>query len=127
MKYIPLFCMCALFTAGSILVFASLDTATGGTLPQLEEQIPFDIRVTTRPTSYCDPLEVEVVITKAINGEKTYAWRIMEGENIQMEFSSFDDLYYRCDGPGCFMVRTMEIDGATGKRKPATRRHVCLK
>jgi hypothetical protein len=127
MKYIPLFCMTAIFTAGSILVFAGRDTVSRGNLPQLEEQIPYDIRVTVEPTRFCDPLEIEVVITRAVNGDNFYQWRIMEGDNVQMEFPSFDDLYYRCDSPGCFMIRTVEVDGATGNRKPATRNHVCLK
>lgn len=127
MKYLLFFCMCAIFTAGTLLVFAHRFTSSPGALPQLEDQIPFDIRVTANPTSFCDPLEVEVVITTFINGDKTYLWRVMDGENVQMVFPSFDELYYRCDGPGCFVVKTVEVDGMTGKRKPAIRKHVCLK
>jgi len=116
MKHAMLFCMSVIFTAGAVLVFASREVIPDFTLPQLEEQIPFEFSVTDKPMNSCDPLDVDVVMIKGVNGETNYRWRVMDGDEVQMEFMSFNDLYYRCDGPGCFNIRM-------GK----TRRHVCLK
>lgn len=64
----------------------------------IEAHIPFDIRITSAPPPWCDPVDLVVEF------EPDERWIVMDGETPQMSFSSFDDLYYRCDGPDCFRI-----------------------
>jgi hypothetical protein len=64
----------------------------------IEARIPYDIRITSDPPPWCDPVDLVVEF------EPDERWMVMDGEFPQMTFSSFDDLYYRCDGPDCFRI-----------------------
>jgi hypothetical protein len=70
--------------------------------PGLEARIPYDIRITSDPPPWCDPIDLVVELDPVIEG--TERWIVMDGDTPQMTFGSFDDLYYRCDGPDCFRI-----------------------
>jgi len=93
----------------------------------LEQQIPFDIRISILPREGCDPVDLNVVTTIQSGSAPTTRWLVMDEDRMQMEFSTFDDLYYQCDGPGCFNIRSTEINELTGTIKHHDRMHVCLK
>ncbi len=72
---------------------------------QIESRIPYDIRITSTPPTWCDPVELRVEFPSDDHGiVLEERWTVMEGDQPQMTFPSFDDLYYRCDGPDCFRI-----------------------
>ena len=74
-------------------------------IANLETRIPFDIRITSEPLPWCDPIDLQVgLITDETGTVIEETWTVMDGNKPQMTFSSFDDLYYRCDGPDCFRI-----------------------
>lgn len=135
MKSIMLSSMIAICLAAVIIVRAGRDgyqevagQAVPGDIPSwLEHQIPFDIRISTLPREGCDPVDLNVITTIRSGSSSTTRWQVVDDERIQMEFSTFDNLYYQCDGPGCFNIRSTEIDEQTETIKHHTRMHVCLK
>lgn len=77
------------------------------TIPSgLEARIPYDIRITSDPPPWCDPIDLVVELDPEIDGTgtSTERWIVMDGYTPQMTFGCFDDLYYRCDGPDCFRI-----------------------
>ncbi len=71
----------------------------------LEHHIPYDIRITSEPPPWCDPVDLRVdVATDAAGQVIEETWTVMDQGTPQMAFTSFDDLYYRCDGPDCFRI-----------------------
>jgi len=117
-----------MIVSGLTTALAVANDCTKNELPAwLEDRIPFDIRISMLPREACDPIELNVVTTIQSGTSATTRWQVMEGDRIQMEFFTFDDLYYQCDGPGCFNIRSTEIDNRTGITRHHTRVHVCLK
>lgn len=82
-------------------------------IASLESRIPYDIRVTSAPPSWCDPVDLHVdFVTDASGSVIGETWTVMDGDSPQMAFVSFDDLYFRCDGPDCFRI-TLRQNGAS--------------
>jgi hypothetical protein len=74
-------------------------------LADLETQIPYDIRITSEAPPWCDPVDLRVDFTTDASGQVIQeTWTVMDRGTPQMAFTSFDDLYYRCDGPDCFRI-----------------------
>ena len=74
----------------------------------LEARIPYDIRITSDPPPWCDPIDLVVELDPEVEG--TERWIVMDGDTPQMTFGSFDDLYYRCDGPDCFRITVKQAN-----------------
>ena len=74
----------------------------------LEARIPYDIRITSDPPPWCDPIDLVVELDPKVGG--TERWIVMDGDTPQMTFGSFDDLYYRCDGPDCFRITVKQAN-----------------
>lgn len=105
--------------AASVLVWTSRRAAAWPSpgsisVTDLETCIPYDIRITSEPPPWCDPVDVRVDITTDPSGQVLgETWTVMDRGQPQMAFTSFDDLYYRCDGPDCFRIAFHQGDTAT--------------
>jgi len=116
-----------LIISGVILGRTRHEVSEANVPATLEQHIPFDIRVTSKPTRHCDPMDLNVIITTLADGTTEFRWQVMNGDQVQMEFSTFDELYYTCDGPGCFNIRTVETNKLTGITVTTSQKHICLK
>jgi len=106
------------------VVLTMITTAYQDETPDmLEENIPFDIHISDHPKPHCDSLEIIVEIKES----EPFRWLVMDGNKIQLEFETFDDLYYQCDGPSCFRVRTLQSGLMPNDLKNEKSWHVCLK
>jgi hypothetical protein len=82
-------------------------------LPELENQIPFELEEITTPAPGVDYFELDVIVQLDETGrESVYTWRAMDGETVLLECADFYDLYYMCDGPSEFKVRVITRDEA---------------
>jgi len=90
------------------LRMTSIDPATAN---EIETHIPFDVRITSTPPPWCDPVDLVVELDTDASGSVTEErWTVMDGIAPQMTFESFDDLYYRCDGPDCFRITVKQAN-----------------
>ncbi len=81
----------------------------------LENDHPFAIRMVSVPDPDCVPLDVEARILVDQHGqEKATLWRVMDGENVQLECDTFYDVYYRCDAPTCYRLTVLTVRIETG-------------
>lgn len=93
----------------------------------VEDLIPFDVRVSSSPFEECEPLEVDVIVTEPSRGQQECRWRLVDGHDVLMECGSFDELYTRCDGHGCYVIRNVETLREKCRTMKTVNRHVCLK
>jgi hypothetical protein len=93
----------------------------------LNENIPFGMEVFSTPPDGCDALDVALLITRDADGrEINQRWHVMDGEEVQLACPTFEDLYYRCEAPGCYNLRIVTVDARSGNILSTALRHVCL-
>jgi hypothetical protein len=104
------------------------DTPDGSIAPAMTGQIPFDFQVSSSPGPHCDPVDVDLIIeTGESRTRLNQTWRLLDGASVQLECDNFYDLYYRSDGPGCFNIRIVSVEEASGRMLSLKRGHMCLK
>lgn len=103
------------------------DTPEGSIAPEVDLHIPFDLRVSSSPGPYCNPLDVDLIVETGEDGTGTrYIWRVMGDGMVQLECEDFYDLYYRCEDIACFNLRVVTVEASTGRVLSIKRGHVCI-
>ena len=95
---------------------------------EIEQHVPFNIKTPEQPTPSCDPVDMELlVIMDSQNRDMDYRWRILDRGVLLFECGDFYDLYYRCDGHGCYNVRVVRQPENSSRRLASKPLHICIK